>query len=82
MYIALCDIDEYKKGDVVPDELGVVWKEMYAIPPVEKVEGEVKKHKKSDELDLNKDGVIDGKDASIASKVMHAMRKKKHKRSK
>ena len=38
MYKALEDIGGYKKGDIVPDEKGIVWAKMYDVSPVEKVE--------------------------------------------
>lgn len=38
-YIALENIGDYKKGDIVPDEKAVVWMSMYDKSPVEKVEG-------------------------------------------
>ena len=35
MYKALIDIGDYKKGDVVPDELAIVWDKQYKYSPVE-----------------------------------------------
>lgn len=40
---AKIDIDKYKAGDVVPDEMAVVWNGMYKESPVERVNSEVKK---------------------------------------
>jgi hypothetical protein len=37
-YIAKVNIGDFKKGDVVPDELAVVWATMYKESPVEKSE--------------------------------------------
>lgn len=34
---AKSDIGDYKEGDIVPDELAVVWNEMYKESPVEQV---------------------------------------------
>lgn len=39
-YKALFDIGEYKKGEVVPDELAEIWLKMYDVPHVESVEEE------------------------------------------
>ena len=39
MYKALMDIGNYKKGDIVPDELATVWDKMYEISPVEIFDG-------------------------------------------
>jgi hypothetical protein len=34
-WFALVDIDGYKVGDVLPDERGEVWAQMYKVPHVE-----------------------------------------------
>jgi len=40
MYKAKIDIGDFKAGDVVPDDLAIVWEGMYKESPVEKVDGE------------------------------------------
>jgi hypothetical protein len=35
VYIAKENIDKYNKGDIVPDEIAIVWKQMYLVSPVE-----------------------------------------------
>ena len=42
MYKAKENIGDFKKGDVVPDEIAEVWAKMYAVSPVEEVEGKEK----------------------------------------
>lgn len=37
-YIALIDIGDYKKGEVVPDEKAEIWANMYLESPVKKVD--------------------------------------------
>jgi len=84
-YVAITDIGDFKKGEVVPEEFALVWINMYKVSPIEIVKGEVKvKPKKVVEvnLDLNNDGVVDSKDGKIASKVMNKIRKNKKKKKK
>jgi len=40
MYKAKIDIGEFKKGQIVPDEIAAVWKEMYLESPVEEIKKE------------------------------------------
>lgn len=91
MYIATKDLNEIKKGDVVPDRIAEDWILRYAKPCVEKVDGqrdeggqrdevpEDKKEETENNFDLNDDGVVDDKDVSLAAKVMGSMRGRKRK---
>lgn len=78
----------YRLGAVIPDneiEEHPNWKEFCEeqiikkpeLKPVEVVKEEVKVEEVP--LDLNKDKVVDSKDAKIASKVMNEVKKKKKK---
>ncbi len=40
MYKAIKDIGGYKVGDEIPTEQALIWKDMYAVPQVEEVDGE------------------------------------------
>lgn len=73
-YIAKEDVGEYKKGQEVPEELALTWVAMFKYPPVEKIESQSisEPKKESNSLDLNGDGKVDKKDASIAGKVLKA----------
>lgn len=86
MYIATKDLNEIKKGDVVPDRIAEDWILRYAKPCVEKVDGqrdgvleETKEEETENNFDLNDDGVVDDKDVSLAAKVMGSMRGRKRK---
>ena len=37
MYKAITDIGDFKKGDIVPDELAIVWDKQYRYSPVKKL---------------------------------------------
>ena len=50
MYIAKVDIGGYKKGDEVPDEKAIIWKDMYKESPVEKVDKSSKKKVKKEPI--------------------------------
>jgi len=70
----------FKKGQSVPNRILEAVKK-----PLKIKEGIEKKEKvaKEDNLDLNGDGKVDNKDASIASKVLHRFKKnKKEKKNK
>jgi hypothetical protein len=76
-YKAIRPIEQYKVGDIVPDEQAEVWLYMYAVPYVERVTTPIPVQAtiitpkpKEQSLDLNNDGRIDSKDASIAGKVL------------
>lgn len=53
MYKALEDIGDFKKGEIVPDDLGSIWMEMYKVSPIEKIEHEnvVKEVKVTEKLE-------------------------------
>ena len=83
-FIAIINIDNYKKGEVVPDDKAKVWEVMYKQSPVQfvdkvstvSVDAESLKHK---EFDLNNDGVVDSKDVSLAAKTLKSANVKKKK---
>ena len=64
----------YKKGQIIPDEDIEQNPHWIELPEVQEVKD---KSKSKVNLDLNGDGKIDKEDASIASKVMNAIKKKK-----
>lgn len=66
----------FKKGDELPDDYKEHFEHYLKCEYVEEVKESTSKSKKQ-VLDLNGDGKVDKEDASIAGKVMHAMRKKK-----
>lgn len=80
-YIAKVDFLWYKKGEEV-SELELKANPNWAryVSGSVKPQTPVKEGVKADDLDLNDDGVVDGKDASIASKVMNKVRAQKKSR--
>lgn len=87
VYKAIKPIGDYKVGDIVPDELAEVWIKMYAVPHVERITAVIPVQAtiitpkpKEQSLDLNADGRIDSKDASIAGKVLKNVQSQKKRR--
>ena len=82
-YVAKIKVGDYAVGDEIPEDVALVWINMYKVSPIKIVKEETaKKVSKKVNLDLNGDGVVDKKDASIASKVMNEIRHNKKKRNK
>ena len=71
----------FSKDKPVPNRINEEFKKQ--LNAKEGIKKPKKSKKKKDELDLNGDGKVDSKDASIASKVMNAVKSKiKKKKSK
>ena len=69
----------FKEGDMLDDkEVQESWIVKGHVEPDKPKKGKKKKVK----LDLNGDGKVDSKDASLASKVMNAVKKKKRSKKK
>jgi len=97
MYKCIENVGKYVPGDIVPDEMAETYIKMYKKSPVKLINSEIKSElksfiveskeikpeiKESNILDLNNDGIVDKKDAKIASKVFNFVKKrnKKNKR--
>ena len=68
-----CKWYTFKKGEIIPNHLIELAKQQGA---------EFEETKSKVNLDLNNDGVVDDKDASIASTVLNEIKKKKRGRPK
>lgn len=74
MYKATREFLWFKDGELIK-EVKQHWLDEKLVKLVEEPKAE--EEKEDLDLDLNGDGVVDGKDASIGAKVMNEIRKKK-----
>lgn len=84
VYEVIKELGEHKIGSIVSDDYGETVLKMYSTPHVKKIIEEVKPiafvakeetPKTINQSDLNNDGIVDKKDAVIASKVLNDVKK-------
>ena len=71
MYKAKIDIGEFKKGDKVPDEKALIWKDMYLESPVEEIimtEAQLKAQEKKEVAEAKKAEEAKSKEDAKAAK--------------
>jgi hypothetical protein len=80
VYEVIKELGEHKIGSIVSDDYGETVLKMYSTPHVKKIIEETKPEQvivkeETKQSDLNKDGIVDKKDAVIASKVLNDVKK-------